>query len=183
MQVALKPFLVACSTKSPKLANTSVASIQKLLTRHGLRSDGLTVAIRILEQVRRIFQVQLLKCVYHFQYIAICEHAHQIAIMQVERVNDEGVKLKILQTSLTLMQMSDLAQDEVDTMPFLITVLQVKHDNCDNMKDALHGHSWKARKETFLRLRHIKGAHAYPGTIVIPECYKDQLKTVRLRLL
>lgn len=34
--------------------------------------------------------------------------------MQVERLNDEGVKLKTLQTSLTLMQMPELAQDEVE---------------------------------------------------------------------
>lgn len=82
--------------------------------------------------------------------------------MQVERVNDEGVKLKILQTSLTLMQMSDLAQDEVDTMPFLITVLEVKHDNGNNTKDALHGHSWKARKDN------LPETQAYQGGLCLP---------------
>ena len=32
---------------------------------------------------------------------------------QVERMNDEGVKLKMLQTALTLMQSHELAQNEV----------------------------------------------------------------------
>ena len=33
--------------------------------------------------------------------------------MQVERLRDEGVQLKILQTALTLMQSPVLAEDEV----------------------------------------------------------------------
>lgn len=36
--------------------------------------------------------------------------------MQVERLNDESVKLKILQTSLTLMQLPELAQNEVNQL-------------------------------------------------------------------
>ena len=50
VQAVLKPFLVACSTKSPKLANTSVASLQKLLTRHNLGGNGLPIVIKVLEQ-------------------------------------------------------------------------------------------------------------------------------------
>lgn len=36
--------------------------------------------------------------------------------LQVERINDEGVKLKILQTSLTLMQLPELVQNEVGVL-------------------------------------------------------------------
>lgn len=37
----------------------------------------------------------------------------KLKYLQVERINDESVKLKTLQTSLTLMQIPELAQNEV----------------------------------------------------------------------
>jgi hypothetical protein len=37
----------------------------------------------------------------------------------VEKLNDEGVKLKTLQTALTLMQSPVLAENEVCVVPFI----------------------------------------------------------------
>jgi len=51
LKVCLKPFQAACETKSPKLANTSLASLQKLLTRFNLKGNGLLLTIKLLEQV------------------------------------------------------------------------------------------------------------------------------------
>ena len=48
-------------------------------------------------------------------------------MLKVERLNDESVKLKTLQTSLTLMQTPELAQDEVtdlySLLMFILTIL------------------------------------------------------------
>lgn len=118
LQAALRPFLVACSTKSPKLANTTVASLQKLLTRHNLRGNGLAVVIKILEQVHQMqgtlckdYSIGRTDALALFSLVRFASWH-----LQVERINDEGVKLKILQTSLTLMQMPELAQDEVSIL-------------------------------------------------------------------
>lgn len=40
-------------------------------------------------------------------------------LVQVEKLNDEGVKLKTLQTALTLMQSPVLAENEVCVAPFI----------------------------------------------------------------
>ena len=40
------------------------------------------------------------------------------ARVQVEKMHDEGVQLKVLQTALTLMQSTTLAQNEVKSIAF-----------------------------------------------------------------
>ena len=51
-------------------------------------------------------------CLFHtIQYTL---HAH----VQVEKMHDEGVQLKVLQTALTLMQSTTLAQNEVNALAF-----------------------------------------------------------------
>lgn len=47
----LKPFLLACDTKSPKLASLALVSLQKLLTRYAVADDTMLVVIKALEQV------------------------------------------------------------------------------------------------------------------------------------
>lgn len=50
-QAVLQPFLLACDTKSAKLANFALACLQRLLTRHELSGEALLVIIRALEVV------------------------------------------------------------------------------------------------------------------------------------
>ena len=51
MQACLRPFLVACETKSPKLANFSLLCLQKLQTQYHLGEPGLLLVIKAIEQV------------------------------------------------------------------------------------------------------------------------------------
>ena len=56
LQEALKPYIMACESKSAKLASMSLVSLQRLLAHNMLAADELLIAIQALEQV------QLLPC-------------------------------------------------------------------------------------------------------------------------
>ena len=56
LQEILKPFLMACETKSAKLANISLASLQKMLANDILVPDEILLVIKALEQVMTLAQ-------------------------------------------------------------------------------------------------------------------------------
>ena len=47
----LKPFLMGCESKSSKLANISMGSIQRLSTHAGLSDEGILSVAAVIEQV------------------------------------------------------------------------------------------------------------------------------------
>ena len=51
MQDVLKPFLLSLESKSPKLANISLASIQKLVANDAITEEHLLTVVKALEQV------------------------------------------------------------------------------------------------------------------------------------
>ena len=51
MQEALKPFLMACESKSPRLASIALISMQKLLASGIVPLEEMLVIIQALEQV------------------------------------------------------------------------------------------------------------------------------------
>ncbi|KAK9811035.1 hypothetical protein WJX73_008056 [Symbiochloris irregularis] len=77
---ALKPFLMACESKNPKLASIALMSLQKLLASGIVPLEDMLTIIKALEQV--------------------------------EKLRDDVVQLKILQTALSLMQARALAENE-----------------------------------------------------------------------
>ncbi len=62
LQDILKPFLAACSVRSPKLASISLTSIQKLLAKGLLDHDDIQAIMQALEQVNG----ELLKPAWYF---------------------------------------------------------------------------------------------------------------------
>ena len=61
LQDILKPFLAACSIRSPKLASISLTSIQKLLAKGLLGHDDIQAIMQALEQVRTTLSNQSAK--------------------------------------------------------------------------------------------------------------------------
>ena len=51
MQDVLKPFLLSLESKSPKLANISLASIQKMVANDAITEEHLLTVVKALEQV------------------------------------------------------------------------------------------------------------------------------------
>lgn len=77
---ALRPFLLACESKSTKLASIALVSMQKLLASGIVPLEDMLAIIKALEQV--------------------------------EKLRDDIIQLKILQTALSLMQSRVLAESE-----------------------------------------------------------------------
>jgi Dimerisation and cyclophilin-binding domain of Mon2 len=80
-QEILRPFLLVCESRNPRLVGSVLGSLQKLLAHGAVSSEGRAAVIA--------------------------------ALQQVERNPDETVRLKMLQTALTLLQDSDHADDQV----------------------------------------------------------------------
>ncbi|WIA43332.1 hypothetical protein OEZ86_009826 [Tetradesmus obliquus] len=76
----LRPFLLVCESKNPRLIGAVLGSIQKLLAHNAVSDEGRQQIIQ--------------------------------ALHQVERSSDDTVKLKILQTALTLLQNPSNADDQ-----------------------------------------------------------------------
>eukprot|EP00879_Flechtneria_rotunda_P006735 GHRR01007076.1.p1 GENE.GHRR01007076.1~~GHRR01007076.1.p1 ORF type:complete len:1255 (+),score=514.44 GHRR01007076.1:492-4256(+) len=76
----LRPFLLVCESKNPKLIGSVLGTIQKLLAHNAVSDEGRQQIIH--------------------------------ALNQVERSSDDTVKLKILQTALTMLQNSGEAEDQ-----------------------------------------------------------------------
>ena len=53
LQDVLKPFLLSLESKSPKLANISLASIQKMVANDAITEEHLLTVVKALEQVGR----------------------------------------------------------------------------------------------------------------------------------
>ena len=51
LQDVLKPFLLSLESKSPKLANISLASIQKMVANDAITEEHLLTVVKALEQV------------------------------------------------------------------------------------------------------------------------------------
>jgi Dimerisation and cyclophilin-binding domain of Mon2 len=47
----MKPFLLACEVKNPKLASMALVSLQKLLANDAVSEEGVTAIVEALEQV------------------------------------------------------------------------------------------------------------------------------------
>jgi hypothetical protein len=80
-QEVLRPFLLVCESRNPRLVGLALGSLQKLLAHDAASAEG------------------------RGQVLA--------ALLQVEKSGDETVKLKILQTALTLLQSPSALDDEV----------------------------------------------------------------------
>ena len=52
MQVAIKPFLLACECKSPKLVGLALISMHKLVTTNALPAEEAMEMLKAMEQVR-----------------------------------------------------------------------------------------------------------------------------------
>eukprot|EP00775_Hariotina_reticulata_P011566 gene11566-11710_t len=76
----LRPFLLACQSRNPRLVGTVLGSVQRLLAHGAVSDDGRQSIIE--------------------------------ALHQVERTGDDTVKLKILQTALTLLQNPSNVDDQ-----------------------------------------------------------------------
>ena len=122
LQDVLKPFLAACGIRSPKLASISLTSIQKLLARGLLDNEDILAIMQALEQVltepgqRQAKQPLASRRVVHrhaFVFPDVHEKVSTGLLSQVEKLRDEGVQLKMLQTGLALMQSPLLADNEV----------------------------------------------------------------------
>lgn len=81
LQEILRPFLLVCESRNPRLVGLALGSLQKLLSHDSVSLEG---------------RQQVLG-----------------ALLQVERSNDDTVRLKILQTALTLLQSPSAMDDEV----------------------------------------------------------------------
>ena len=125
----MKPFLAACGIKSAKLASIALASIQRMLANDLVALEDIPPIVQALVQV---FQNMPPCDGAHLTHGCRLDHTdfshadtwscvklslrHNLPLEKVERLRDEGVQLKILQTALTLMQSPSLAEDEV-SMP------------------------------------------------------------------
>lgn len=77
----LRPFLLVCESRNPRLVGLALGSLQKLLAHDAASTEG------------------------RQQVVA--------ALLQAERSHDDTVRLKILQTALTLLQSPSALDDEV----------------------------------------------------------------------
>lgn len=77
----LRPFLLVCESRNPRLVSLALGSLQKLLAHDAVGPEG------------------------RGQVLA--------ALLAVERSGDDAVRLKILQTALTLLQSPSAMDDEV----------------------------------------------------------------------
>jgi hypothetical protein len=77
----LRPFLLVCESRNPRLVGLALGSLQKLLAHDAASAEG---------------RAQVLA-----------------ALLAVERSHDDTVRLKILQTALTLLQSPSAMDDEV----------------------------------------------------------------------
>lgn len=79
-QDVLRPFLLVCESRNPRLVGLALGSLQKLLAHDAASAEGRAAVLA--------------------------------ALQQVERSGDEAVRLKILQTALTLLQSPAALDDE-----------------------------------------------------------------------
>jgi hypothetical protein len=62
LQEILRPFLLVCESKNPKLIGTVLGSIQKLLAHDAVSDEGRNQIIQALQQVRAVLLIKYLYC-------------------------------------------------------------------------------------------------------------------------
>lgn len=140
-QDIIKPFLLACEVKNTKLVSIALVSIQRMLANNAVCSEGVESIVGAMEQVWCVvlyiegyssaagkvcfFFLQCVwgGCVGEEWYRCLCDaavykHHHGSKFSpgyvthQVEHSHDEGVLLKLLQTTLTMFQSSQAITEE-----------------------------------------------------------------------
>jgi hypothetical protein len=113
-QDVLKPFLLACE-KNSRLASLALSSIQKFLANDAVSGDGRALIISALQSVSIYSLIAEATESNPCQSIPLQPALFDTVRndLQVEKFSDEHVKLRMLQTALTLLQSTQFADDEV----------------------------------------------------------------------